>query len=244
MHSQGEPAAPLPNLGPDDLQNLLQGIEEFDKYLDDYKIKHDSEGGDSSSGGMFGNSCGSPGLPGGIGKSVFPNLGPGSGLANLFGDSGGAPTSGMTSPPSLPGPPSIPEPTGPAAETLKQMAAQHQNQNSPAGAYPSKSMDFDTMRNGSYPPNYSGLYNRSGGPAGGFGYGHQSPPAPSVDSNPLPPDMVSSLYPGTKPLSHFGPGEQQQQVGIRHGSLFISPNLVVCKPSPILALSISLSSLK
>ncbi|XP_059179148.1 neurogenic protein mastermind-like isoform X2 [Physella acuta] len=179
-----------------DNNTLLHQISEFDKI---FKSIQDSEKNDNSA--MYGPlGCISPG----ISKGLYPG-GP---LSNIFDNNQNMNTAAMTNPNTIPVPSAIPEPTGPAAETLKQMAAQHQHQHSPG--YPMKSMDHfsDGLRNGGYPPNYSQLYRSPNTPTS-FPYNH-TPNHHLGDASQLTPDMAGTMvYGSTKPLTHYSNDQGQ-----------------------------------
>ncbi|KAH9509962.1 hypothetical protein Btru_044729 [Bulinus truncatus] len=167
--------------------SLLRELNEFNEIY--VKVQRDSESNESAN--MFGSlPCVSPGLSS---KTVYSSLGPGGSLSSIF-DS----TQNMTNPSSIPVPSAIPEPTGPAAETLKQMAAQHQHQHSPG--YP-----MDHFNNGGFPPNYSQLYRPVPNTPSPFPYSHPGGHH-LADSAQMTPDMV---YGATKPLTHYSTEQAQ-----------------------------------
>uniref|UniRef100_A0A2C9M198 Neurogenic mastermind-like N-terminal domain-containing protein n=1 Tax=Biomphalaria glabrata TaxID=6526 RepID=A0A2C9M198_BIOGL len=159
--------------------SLLRDLNEFNEIY--VKVQRDSESNESAN--MFGSlACVSPGLSS---KTVYSNLGPGGSLSSIYDT-----TENMTNP--------IPEPTGPAAETLKQMAAQHQHQHSPG--YP-----MDHFSNGGFPPNYSQLYCSVPNTPSPFPYSHQACHHLG-DASQMTPDMV---YGSTKPLTHYTTEQSQ-----------------------------------
>lgn len=183
-------------------EETRNGLNEFDEILK--KILRDSQG--SESGNMYAPLArSSPGLL----KGNFPNLGSTGHMGSIFDNNQSMNASVMTNH-TIPLPTAIAEPTGPCAETLKQMAAQHQNQNSPG--YPMKGMDHftDGLHNGGFSPNYNQLYHSVPNMASSFPFNHSTNHHMS-DSSQMTPEMAAAMtYGGTKPLTHF-PNEQRQQ---------------------------------
>ncbi|XP_071088706.1 neurogenic protein mastermind-like [Haliotis cracherodii] len=195
--------------------DIIKELDKFDEIYDNVKVQCESQTD------MFGPTIQSPGL-----SKPFPE--PGSGL-NMY-------ESNSVVPPPMRNPSmsSMSEGTGPAAETLKQMAAHHQNQSHSPG-YPMKSPSIDPYSD----PNYQ----RGNGYVNFQQHQGYSPlqqqqqqqqqqgQSQQAANFPFPPqshmsDAQSSQYPqhiqnkemltygGTKPLTHFsdhGNGQQQQQ---------------------------------
>ena len=217
-----------------ELENILESIEREKnghidpsllKELNDFKeicdqVQRNSESGESAA-AMYGSqlNCVSPGALSNAsskgGGSVF------SGLGNMFDPP--QPMGGVTSGPNIPMSGTIPEPTGPAAETLKQLAAHHQHQQQgPPGATTGYGMKGAMMggdpftdgigglrANGGFAPTYPQMYRPHGpSPTG------QAPGYPVYDNTPghhsmaqMTPEMAAAMgYNTTKPLSHFQSG--------------------------------------
>ncbi|KAK6168389.1 hypothetical protein SNE40_020934 [Patella caerulea] len=181
-------------------------IKELDKFHEIcVKVQRNSDCNDSGSGNMYSPlSSTSPGL----GKASFPDNMPPRGPLNPVFDGNqnvnntNNPITNMHVPPSAP----ITDSTGPAASTLKQMAAQHQ-QNTP---YVMKSTTMDPFvdplsenysRRQEY-PSYSQHQTFGNMPQGqnSFPYNQQGQSFPHMQTKP---DMASLTYGGTKPLTHF-----------------------------------------
>ena len=238
-------ASGVPDLPFDELQDILDSIEKDDEFapnlikeLDDFdKIYHkvqtraESNGGADSSPFSSLEGCSSPGLSKATAQFNEPAQVP---SQQQHASHAGAPPTALTptmfeTPQTMAGagtglpvrpPPSLVEPTGPAAETLKQMAAQHQHQVSAAPPFPSKPLGdnpytdpydpFGRGRNG-YPPGYpSQGYPPSAGATGaagypsygqGGGYGEGGPPMGQYPGG--KPDLAAMGYSQTKPLTHY-----------------------------------------
>ncbi|XP_025084820.1 neurogenic protein mastermind-like isoform X2 [Pomacea canaliculata] len=239
----------VPDLGIDELTDILDSIEKdtLIKELDNFnaiynKVQRDSESNAESS-SIFSSlgSCSSPGLckaaapftdPSQVGIQPHVSLsgGPPPALTPTMFEAAhplgglGANTTGLPIRP----PPSLVEPTGPAAETLKQMAAQHQHQTSAATPFSSKSLEHSAFpdpyeacgfgrRNG-YPAAYQNqTFSPVGAATGGAGYagygqssGYESP-TPMAQYTGGKRELNPLAYGGTKPLTHYptehgGPG--------------------------------------
>ncbi|CAL1538765.1 unnamed protein product [Lymnaea stagnalis] len=178
--------------------DLRRDLEEFKEIYE--KVQRDSESHESN---MYGSlTCVSPGLS----KGVYPShLGPGGSLSTMFDSNQNMSAAAMTNPNTIPVPAAIPEPTGPAAETLKQMAAQHQHQHSPG--YPMKGMDH--FSNGGFPPNYSQLYRSVPNTPSPFPYNHTANHHLGDASQMNPEIGATMVYGSTKPLTHYS-NEQGQ----------------------------------
>ena len=224
---------PIDDVDVDELQNILESIEKTEhtdpsllKALNDFdevfdRVQRNSESGESAA-AMYGSQL-SRASPGALsnassngGGNVFPSLG------NMFDTS--QPMANVPSGPNIPMSGTIPEPTGPAAETLKQLAAHHQHQqHGPVGGATGYGMKGSMMGgdpfsdsigglrpNGGFPPTYPQIYRPHGpSPAG------QAPGYPSYDNTAGPhhgmgqmtPEMAAAMgYNTTKPLSHFQSG--------------------------------------
>ncbi|GFR94995.1 LOW QUALITY PROTEIN: mastermind-like protein 1 [Elysia marginata] len=202
----------------DELQNILESIEKNEQIdpsvlkelahfneICDKVVQQNSESGESA---MYGSQ--SKG-----GGNVFPGLG------TMFDPP--QPMGGVPSGPNIPMSGAIPEPTGPAAETLKQLAAHHQHQrHGPPGGSPGYGMKGTMMggdpfmdgigslrTNGGFPSTYPQMY-RSHGPSPTG----QAPNYPGYDGTTghhgmgqMTPEMAAAMgYNSTKPLSHFQSG--------------------------------------
>nr|KAG5711646.1 hypothetical protein BaRGS_016828 [Batillaria attramentaria] len=261
----------VPGIDIDELQDILDSIEKDDdipqdliKELDKFnaiydKVQRDSENNAAaeSSASMFSSlgGCGSPGLC----KAAAPfsdpsgqqqHGGPPPALTPTMFETAQA-MSGLPIRPA----PALVEPTGPAAETLKQMAAQHQHQVSAAPPFSGKSMDhghypdpydpYVRSRNG-YPTAYPGQGFASAGAgtgAAGYpsygqnaGYGDTSPQLGQFAGN--KPDLAALAYGTTKPLTHYpgdghgGPGAPGGHAGQPPSSLQQLQNQVASHFSP------------
>lgn len=189
----------------DDIEpSLLKDLNEFNEIYD--KVQRDSKSSESAS--MYGPlACASPGLS----KGAFPSYGSSAQLGSMFESNQNMSSATMTNH-TIPVPASLPEPTGPAAETLKQMAAQHQHQHSPG--YPLKGLDHftDGLRNGGYSPDYPQLYRSVPNTNSAFPYNHMTNHHIG-DSSHMTSDMAAAMgFGSTKPLTHF-PNEQGQHHG-------------------------------
>ena len=219
--------------------NLIKELDDFDKIYHKVQTRAESNGGGAdSSPSVFSSldGCGSPGLS----KATAPFNDPSQVSSQQqqqqqHASHAGAPPTALTptmfeTPQTMAGagaglpvrpPPSLVEPTGPAAETLKQMAAQHQHQVSAAPPFPSKALadnpytdpydPFGRGRNG-YPPGYpSQAYPPSAGATGAAGYPGYGQSAGYGESAPPPlgqypggkPDLAAMGYSQTKPLTHY-----------------------------------------
>ncbi|RUS90280.1 hypothetical protein EGW08_001969, partial [Elysia chlorotica] len=198
--------------------SLLKELNDFKEICD--QVQRNSESGESAA-AMYGSqlNCVSPGALSNAsskgGGSVF------SGLGNMFDPP--QPMGGVPSGPNIPMSGSIPEPTGPAAETLKQLAAHHQHQQQgPPGATTGYGMKGSMMggdpftdgigglrANGGFPPTYPQIYRPHGPSPPG-----QAPGYPVYDNGTghhgmgqMTPEMAAAMgYNTTKPLSHFQSG--------------------------------------
>ncbi|GFN91466.1 mastermind-like protein 1 [Plakobranchus ocellatus] len=202
--------------------SLLKELNDFNEICD--QVQRNSESGESAAAAasMFGSQLTCP-SPGALSNSSS-KAGVFTGIGGIFDST--QPMGGVNAGPNIPLPSAIPEPTGPAAETLKQLAAHHQHQqHAPAGVggAPAYGMKGGMMSggdpfsdgigglraNGGFPPTYSQLY-RPHGPSPGAqtgGYpGYDSTNAHHSMGQITPEMAVAMGYNTTKPLSHFQSG--------------------------------------
>lgn len=175
--------------------SLLKDLNEFDEIYE--KIRRDSKLTESTS--MYApQSCASPGLS----KEVFPSFGSSAQLISMFDGIQNISSATVTNHATRV--PPLPEPTGPAVETLKQMAAQ---QHSPE--YPLKGVGHFTepVQNGRYSPLYLSAPNKSSA----FPYSHVTNYHIGDKSN-MTSDMALAMgFASTKPLAHFSNDQGQHR---------------------------------
>ncbi|CAI9731763.1 alpha1-likeprotein kinase 1-like [Octopus vulgaris] len=226
-----EAASSLPNADPEVLQSILENLDKEDfKGLDDFEeVYLDKENRDDTL-NMFGPlTTSSPSLPP-KGPPFVDTPPPGSNPLNSLYDTnqnmGGVrtPTPIQTFRGSHQ--PHVLSDTGPAAETLKQMAAQHQNQTyamkSPSlGPFGDPGSDIDQFGRGN---GYAGFGQAPPGMPGqnSYAYGQQPPPhLNQLRGQPVPPGYpqpmpgktdMSLPFGATKPLSHY-----PDPMGVQHG---------------------------
>ncbi|BFZ21099.1 hypothetical protein BsWGS_24138 [Bradybaena similaris] len=175
--------------------SLLKDLNEFDEIYE--KIRRDSKITESAS--MYApQACASPGLS----KEVFPSFGSNAQLVSMFDGIQNISSATVTNHATRV--PPLPEPTGPAAETLKQMAAQ---QHSPE--YPLKGVGHftDRLQNGRYSPLYLSVPNKSSV----FPYSHVTN-YHTGDKSHMTSDMAPAMgFGSTKPLAHFSNDQGQHR---------------------------------